>query len=53
MPGDITMAGEESSPMASVGRAGLAGLPDYVAGRKIPGAIVLPGNEVPYDPPVS
>ena len=39
--------------MASVGRAGLVGLPDYVAGRKIPGAIVLPSNEVPYDPPVS
>jgi histidinol-phosphate aminotransferase len=39
--------------MAPIGRADLAGLPDYVAGRKIPGAIVLSSNEVPYDPPVS
>ena len=38
--------------MAPIGRADLVGLPDYVAGRKIPGAVVLSSNEVAYDPPV-
>jgi histidinol-phosphate aminotransferase len=38
--------------VAPIERADLAGLPDYLAGRKIPGAIILSSNEVPYDPPV-
>ncbi|HET9142659.1 histidinol-phosphate transaminase [Actinophytocola sp.] len=32
-------------------RADLAGIPDYVPGRKIPGAIVLSSNEVATPPP--
>jgi histidinol-phosphate aminotransferase len=34
-------------------RADLAGLPDYVAGRKISGAYILASNEVAYPPPAA
>src|SRR5256885_11387792 len=39
--------------MAITVRADLAGIPDYVPGRKIPGAIVLSSNEVSTPPPAS
>ena len=37
--------------MAITVREDLAGIPDYIPGRKIPGAIVLSSNEVPGRPP--
>lgn len=37
--------------MAITVREDLAGIPDYVPGRKIPGAIILSSNEVPGAPP--
>ncbi|HEV2782059.1 MAG TPA: histidinol-phosphate transaminase [Actinophytocola sp.] len=39
--------------MAITVRADLAGIPDYVPGRKIPGAVVLSSNEVATPPPDS
>jgi histidinol-phosphate aminotransferase len=39
--------------MAITVREDLAGIPDYVPGRKIPGAIVLSSNEVATPPPDS
>ncbi len=37
--------------MAITVREDLAGIPDYVPGRKIPGAVILSSNEVPGRPP--
>jgi len=37
--------------MAITVREDLAGIPDYVPGRKIPGAVILSSNEVPGAPP--
>jgi histidinol-phosphate aminotransferase len=37
--------------MAITVREDLAGIPDYIPGRKIPGAIILSSNEVPGRPP--
>jgi histidinol-phosphate aminotransferase len=39
--------------MAITVRADLAGIPDYIPGRKIPGAVILSSNEVASPPPAS